>query len=137
MPPLNVLVVDAGARSDYDTWMKSFNKMRANGSFDSVAIMIRTPRDLARLKTCLILKRLLKINNFPEELHVTDFPIGTQILYPNLEDSSGYGEQMHVIDHKVAELFYISDFYYRAFQQVYHPELDRIEKLLEKQLEEQ
>ena len=137
MPPLNVRFLKTTKPSDYDEWMKVFNRMREveDGSFEfeSVAIIIQNPKDLQRLKTCLILKKLLEINNFPEALHVKDFPVGKQILYPNLGDDTGYGERIHVVDAKVAELYYISDFYYQAFQQVYHAELDKIDKILKEE----
>jgi hypothetical protein len=111
--------------------MEMFNTMNPDGSFRSAAIVIQSPDDLERLKACLILKKLLKINNLPETLHVNEFPVGKQLLYPNLEDNAGYNERMYVVDAKVAELFYISDFYYQAFQQIYHHKLEQIQQKLE------
>ncbi|HUU68347.1 MAG TPA: type II and III secretion system protein [Planctomycetota bacterium] len=127
MPPLSIQALQAHKWQDYDAWMKMFNKMNDDGSFDTAAIVIRTPRDIDRLKTCLVLKKLLEINNLPSVLHVKDFPVGMQILYPNLEDPEN---RKYVVDAKVAELFYVSDYYYQAFQQLYKAELARIEKVL-------
>jgi len=132
MPPLNVYVVETKDRKDYDEWMNLLNRMNDDGTFESAAIVIQSPKDLQRLKTCLILKKLLEINNFPEVLHVKDFPVGMQILYPNL-GNSGYGRQTHVVDARTAELFYISDFYYQAFQKVFHALLDKLELTLGEQ----
>jgi len=80
MSPLNIYKVSAPERSDYDEWMRSFNKMNDDGTFETAAIVIRTESDLLRLKSCLVLKELLQINNFPARLRVKDFPIGMQIL---------------------------------------------------------
>jgi len=130
MPPLSIEAVPASKRSDYDYLMRSLNKMNEDGSFDSAAIVIHSPGDLMRLKACLVLKKLIEINNFVDPLHVKDFPIGMQILYPNLESQ---GDSKYVIDPKVAELFYISDFYYEAFQKVYRAQLGLIDEALKEQ----
>ncbi|NQT20918.1 MAG: type II and III secretion system protein, partial [Planctomycetes bacterium] len=133
MPPLNISIVEAPKRSDYKNTMYELNVMKNDGTFESAAIVIQTTKDMARLKTCLILKKLLEINNFPEALRVSDFPVGMQILYPNLEDDTSHDRRMHVVDPNVAKLFYISDYYYKAFQQVYQAELDKLEELLEEE----
>ena len=127
MPPLRILALQGTRKQDYENWMRMHNKMNADGTFDTAAIVIRGPGDLDRLKTCLVLKKLLEINNLPSVLHVKDFPVGMQILYPNLEDQDS---RKHVLDAKVAELFYLSDFYYQAFQQIYKAELAKIEEKL-------
>ena len=127
MPPVSIEVIEAAKRADYDDCMRSLNKMRPDGTFDSMAIVIQSPGDLSRLKACLVLKKLLEINNFPASLHVKDFPIGVQILYPNLETQA---DRKYVVDTKVAELFYLCDYYYEAFQRVYHARLESIEAAL-------
>ena len=130
MPPLNTYIVETKDRNDYDEWMNLLNRRNEDGEFESAAIVIQTPRDLQRLKTCLILKKLLEINNLPKILHVADFPVGVQILYPNLENESGYGDGRYVADSRTAELFYTSDFYYQAFQKTFHSMLDKLEQAL-------
>ena len=127
MTPLSIQVLEARKRADYDTWMKTFNKMKDDGTFESVAIVLQTPSDLERLKTCLALKKLLEINSLPPALHVKDFPVGMQILYPNMETEEN---RKQVIDAKVAELFYVSDYYYQVFQQIHKAELTKIDALL-------
>ena len=127
MPPLGIHVVEAPERGDYNEWMRVFNRINDDGTFAAAAIVIRSRADLRRLKTCLVLKKLIEINNLPDTLHVRDFPVGMQILFPNLEDVA---EHMHVIDAKVAKLFYLSDFYYQAFQKVYNAELEKLQQRL-------
>jgi len=127
MPPLTIQALQGNRKQDYENWMRMHNKMNDDGTFDTAAIVIRGASDLDRLKTCLVLKKLLEINNLPTVLHVKDFPVGMQVLYPNLEDQE---DRKHVVDAKVAELFYFSDYYYQAFQQIYKAELAKIEEKL-------
>ena len=64
---------------------------------------------------------------------MSDFPVGMQILYPNLEDDTRHDPRMHVVDPNVAKLFYISDYYYKTFQQIYRTQLDKLDDMLEEE----
>ena len=71
----------------------------------------------------LVLKRVLELNGSSLPLTIQDFKPGRQILFPTKQ---GIETNYHVIDSKVAQLFYEVILYYPAFEETFKYEVKRI-----------
>jgi len=76
----------------------------------------------------LVLKRVLELNKSSLPLTLRDFKPGQQILFPTEQDIR---TNYHVIDGKVAQLFYEVILYYPAFEETFKYEVKRIYERLD------
>jgi len=91
------------------------------------SILLQTEKDLRRLKDCLIMKRIVELNNPATTLHIRDFQQGRVLLVPNVEETP---DKIHLVDHVIARFFFESDFYYPVFRKRFNEAIQQVRNKL-------
>jgi len=91
-------------------------------------IVLDTKDDLDRLRTAVVVREIINVNSAILELH--RFQVGRKIVIPQIRREN---ERVFLIDHLVATYFYMSDFYYEAFQNMLRNYYDGIQNVLQQQ----
>ncbi|HOX36786.1 MAG TPA: hypothetical protein PL033_02255 [Candidatus Brocadiia bacterium] len=112
----------------YEKLMLTLNKCEEELEKSNYAIVLTSPDDVDRLKRCVILKEVIKLNAPGGKLHLSDFIVGRELLFPELK---GRDVRPYMIDNTVAQLYYESDFYYLAFEDSFQRKLEVLEKGIE------
>ena len=121
-----------GSGETYTQRLARLNQRQPDGTADKWTILLtKAPLRIKPvdeiLPGVLILKRVLELNGSSLPLTLRDFKPGQQILFPTEQDLRA---NYHVIDSKVAQLFYEVILYYPAFEETFKYEAKHIyEKL--------
>ncbi len=94
------------------------NRLGDDYRHHDLALALGDKKDLVRLKACIVLREVAKVNNFEALLALRNFRVGRRFVIPELDSTD---ERIFLIDHCVAEFFFKSDYYYSALR-------DRLEK---------
>ena len=131
--PKATVVYDILTGETYAQRLARLNKRHPDGTPDKWTVLLTNSKLRIKplneiLPGVLVLKRVLELNGSSLPLTIRDFKPGQQILFPTKENlSSDY----HVIDGKVAQLFYEVILYYPAFEETFRYEVNRIYERLD------
>jgi len=101
--------------------LRQRNRLGRRGDWGQLGILlndchrVRGRSTLDALRNVLVLKRLIDLNP-ALPLTLDTFHPGRELVFPSTED---LGARRHVVDRKVAALFYETIDYFHAFEQVY------------------
>ncbi|MFW6457354.1 MAG: type II secretion system protein GspD, partial [Planctomycetota bacterium] len=85
-------------------------------SRDRIAFMIGSKRDLERLKISIIVREILNINDPSSLQQLDNFTVKRRIAIPEVDPE---GDRTFLIDRRVAKPFFMSNFYYAEFQEIF------------------
>ena len=93
----------------------------------NIAFMISSQRELERLKTSVIVREILEVND-PEVIQrLANFSVGRRIAIPEIDPADA---RSFLIDRKVAKPFYFSHFYYAEFEEKFQRYLEAVKEVL-------
>jgi hypothetical protein len=119
---------DKDATDEVDKWTLEHNKLRDKEyTYGELGFVLNTARDLERLKTAIVLREVEQVNNIEELLTLRNFHVGRRIVIPELDSAS---PRTFLVDHQIAELYFVSDYYYTVLQ----AKLERAYSVLEQAL---
>jgi general secretion pathway protein D len=140
VPPKGVVSFPNVTRDNYMATLINGNERNPDGTPKSWMVLLdqgksgvfvkanKTVTPLQLLQGCLVLKRVLELNE-TMPLTLKDFHIGRQIIFPSKEELE---KGFHIIDRQTAELFYEVFNYYPAFEQEFNRETRQINSMLDK-----
>ncbi|MDA8990441.1 hypothetical protein N9H45_02785 [Opitutales bacterium] len=110
-PVPEVMIVNC---PDEDTWRKLLLESNAqkNGETEKQVIFIRHRKDLERLKTAILMKKIISLNAADYILKLKNFTRGRLLRMPTIRE-----EDVELIDADVATCFYHSELYYSALRE--------------------
>ena len=110
-PVPEIKIVDC---SDEETWRKLLLQSNAqkNGETQKQVIFLRHQRDLERLKTAILMKKIISLNASDYILKLKNFTRGRLLRMPSIRE-----EDVELIDADVATCFYHSELYYSALRE--------------------
>lgn len=96
---------------DAETWSRLLWEMNQPDRHGQAryTVLLRTEKDLTRLKRALILKRTVALNTGDDPIRLSQFHIGRMLLMPTLKE-----EKIHVTDSDAASFFFYTEQYYPA-----------------------
>jgi hypothetical protein len=117
----------------YTQRLARLNQRRPDGTPDKWTVLLTKAKLRIKplneiLPGVLVLKRVLELNGSSLPLTLQDFKPGQQILFPTKQDLHN---DYHVIDGKVAQLFYEVILYYPAFEETFKYDVKRIYERLD------
>mgnify|MGYP001166228092 CR=1 FL=1 len=100
--------------SDEETWRKLLLQSNAqkNGEIQKQVIFLRHQQDLERLKTAILMKKIISLNASDYILKLKNFTRGRLLRMPSIRE-----EDVELIDADVATCFYHSELYYSALRE--------------------
>ena len=100
--------------SDEETWRKLLLQSNAqkNGETQKQVIFLRHQKDLERLKTAILMKKIISLNASDYILKLKNFTRGRLLRMPSIRE-----EDVELIDADVATCFYHSELYYSALRE--------------------
>jgi hypothetical protein len=81
---------------------------------DQFALAIDSESDLVRLQAAVALREIANVNDFGPSVRLSDFQVGRRIVIPEFV---GARDRMFLVDHRVAEIFFKSDYYYESLKE--------------------
>jgi type II secretory pathway component GspD/PulD (secretin) len=123
-PEPKTSVVDCKAdRSDWNSMLYGLNRNTDTHEFN--AILIKDKSDLLTLSHAIALRRMIQINGGKEAIDFQHLGVGRVLALPE------FGEgQNHLLESDIARYFYLSQHYYRAFEEDFEDGMAAVEKLL-------
>lgn len=99
---------------DEDTWRKLLLQSNAekDGELEKQVIFLRHRKDLDRLKTAILMKKIISLNASDYILKLRNFTRGRLLRMPTIRE-----EDVELIDGDVATCFYHSELYYSALRE--------------------
>ena len=99
---------------DEDTWRKLLLQSNAerDGAKEKQVIFLRHRKDLDRLKTSILMKKIISLNAADYILKLRNFTRGRLLRMPTIRE-----EDVELIDADVATYFYHSELYYSALRE--------------------
>ncbi|MEC8420367.1 MAG: hypothetical protein VXZ32_04510 [Verrucomicrobiota bacterium] len=99
---------------DEDTWRKLLLQSNAerDGAKEKQVIFLRHRKDLDRLKTSILMKKIISLNAADYILKLRNFTRGRLLRMPTIRE-----EDVELIDADVATCFYHSELYYSALRE--------------------
>ena len=109
-PVPEIKIVDC---SNEETWRKLLLQSNAqkNGETQKQVIFLRHQKDLERLKTAILMKKIISLNASDYILKLKNFTRGRLLRMPSIRE-----EDVELIDADVATCFYHSELYYSALR---------------------
>ncbi len=97
-----------------ETWRKLLLQSNAqkNGETQKQVIFLRHQKDLERLKTAILMKKIISLNASDYILKLKNFTRGRLLRMPSIRE-----EDVELIDADVATCFYHSELYYSALRE--------------------
>lgn len=110
-PVPEVMIVNC---PDEDTWRKLLlqSNARKNGETVKQVIFLRHRKDLERLKTSILMKKIISLNAADYILKLKNFTRGRLLRMPTIRE-----DDVELIDADVATCFYHSELYYSALRE--------------------
>ena len=110
-PVPEIMIVDC---PDEETWRKLLlqSNARKNGETEKQVIFLRNQSDLERLKTAILMKKIISLNAADHILKLRNFTRGRLLRMPTIRE-----EDVELIDADVATCFYHSELYYSALRE--------------------
>jgi hypothetical protein len=110
-PVPEVMIVNC---PDEDTWRKLLlqSNARKNGETEKQVIFLRHRKDLERLKTSILMKKIISLNAADYILKLKNFTRGRLLRMPTIRE-----DDVELIDADVATCFYHSELYYSALRE--------------------
>ena len=110
-PVPEIKIVDC---PDEDTWRKLLLQSNAqkNGETEKQVIFLRHQKDLERLKTAILMKKIISLNAADYILKLKNFTRGRLLRMPTIRE-----KDVELIDADVATCFYHSELYYSALRE--------------------
>ena len=110
-PVPEIKIVDC---PDENSWRKLLLESNAekNGELDKQVIFLRHRKDLERLKTAILMKKIISLNAADYILKLKNFTRGRLLRMPTIRE-----EDVELIDADVATCFYHSELYYSALRE--------------------
>ena len=110
-PVPEIKIVDC---SNEETWRKLLLQSNAqkNGETQKQVIFLRHQKDLERLKTAILMKKIISLNASDYILKLKNFTRGRLLRMPSIRE-----EDVELIDADVATCFYHSELYYSALRE--------------------
>jgi type II secretory pathway component GspD/PulD (secretin) len=110
-------------RSDWATLLYELNRNTQDHNFST--ILIKDESDLLTLSHTIALRRLIQINGGKAAVDFEHLGIGRVLAMPEFGP-----RQNHLLESDIALYFYLSQHYYRAFEEDFEQGMSAIEKLL-------
>jgi Flp pilus assembly secretin CpaC len=110
-------------RSDWASLLYELNRNTAQTEVNT--ILLQDPSDLQTLSNAIALKRLIQINGGTQALSLEQMGVGRMLGMPEFGKN-----QDHLLQSDVARYFYLSQHYYKAFEEDFEEEMSAIDKLL-------
>jgi general secretion pathway protein D len=110
-------------RSDWATLLYELNRNTAHDNVNT--ILLHDESDLRSLSNAITLKRLIQINGGTSALNLEQMGIGRVLGLPEFGKN-----QDHLMQSDVARYFYLSQHYYKAFEEDFEDGMSTIDKLL-------
>ena len=110
-PVPEIMIVDC---PDEETWKKLLlqSNARKNGETEKQSNFLRNQSDLERLKTAILMKKIISLNAADHILKLRNFTRGRLLRMPTIRE-----EDVELIDADVATCFYHSELYYSALRE--------------------
>ena len=110
-PVPEIKIVDC---PDEETWRKLLLQSNAqkNGETQKQVVFLRHQKDLERLKTAILMKKIISLNASDYILKLKNFTRGRLLRMPSIRE-----EDVELIDADVATCFYHSELYYSALRE--------------------
>ncbi|QDU71322.1 type II secretion system protein GspD [Mucisphaera calidilacus] len=117
--------------ADRDEWLNLLYELNrpGDGGEKRHTILIRNEEDLKRLMRCVVLRHAVELNQGQDQLRLKDYQRGRQLIMPETSR-----DETFLIDHEVAEYYYLSVQYFaamldriRADSEALRQEIDSIE----------
>ena len=110
-PVPEIKIVDC---PDENSWRKLLLESNAekNGELEKQVIFLRHRKDLERLKTAILMKKIISLNAADYILKLKNFTRGRLLRMPTIRE-----EDVELIDADVATCFYHSELYYSALRE--------------------
>jgi len=110
-PVPEIKIVDC---PDENSWRKLLLESNAekNGESEKQVIFLRHRKDLERLKTAILMKKIISLNAADYILKLKNFTRGRLLRMPTIRE-----EDVELIDADVATCFYHSELYYSALRE--------------------
>ena len=122
--------VTVASRDEVEQHMLEMNHLAEDYRYHHVALVIDTERDLERLKVAIAAREVAKVNDFEEILSLQRFRVGRRFVLPELEREQ---DRIYLIDPRVTEFFYKSDFYYSVLKEQLELAYDMLMKEVQKE----
>ncbi|HTH78226.1 MAG TPA: hypothetical protein VL593_04545, partial [Ramlibacter sp.] len=123
-PEPRTRVVDCKAdRSDWSTILYELNRNTTQEIVNT--ILLHDESDLQTLSNAIALKRLIRINGGTQALNLDQMGAGRVLGLPEFGKN-----QDHLLQSDVARYFYLSQHFYKAFEEDFEDEMSVIDKLL-------
>jgi hypothetical protein len=99
---------------DENSWRKLLLESNAekDGELEKQVIFLRHRKDLERLKTAILMKKIISLNAADYILKLKNFTRGRLLRMPTIRE-----EDVELIDADVATCFYHSELYYSALRE--------------------
>jgi hypothetical protein len=110
-------------RSDWATLLYELNRNTQDHNFST--ILIKDESDLLTLSHTIALRRLIQINGGKAAVDFEHLGLGRVLAMPEFGP-----RQNHLLESDIALYFYLSQHYYRAFEEDFEQGMSAIEKLL-------
>jgi hypothetical protein len=123
-PEPRTRVVECKAdRSNWATLLYELNRNTVQDEFNT--ILLQSPADLVTLSHAVTLRRLIQINGGKGALDFEHMGIGRVLAIPEFGP-----RQNHMLEADIARYFYLSQHYYRAFEEDFESGMALVEKHL-------
>ncbi len=109
-PVPEVKLYDCPDEDTYERLLWQLNQPDHNG-MQRHTILLRNAKDARRLKHAILLKRTARLNANRQELTLSNFSLGRQLLMPTVKPN-----KIYLIDEETARLFFFSEQYYAALE---------------------
>lgn len=93
-----------------------------------IAFMVSDARELERLKTSIVVRSILEVNDPDVIQRLANFDVGRRIAIPEIDPAQ---QRSFLLDRGVAVPFYMSHFYYAEFEEKFRRYINRIQEELE------
>jgi hypothetical protein len=110
-------------RSDWATLLFELNRNSAQDNMNT--ILLHDTSDVQALSNAIRLKRLIQVNGGTGTLNLEQMGIGRVLGLPEFSSSQDY-----LLQSDVARYFYLSQHYYKAFEDEFEASMSAIDKLL-------
>jgi len=112
-PVVSAEVVRMESEEAAEQALREYGRIAEGYHRRKAAVLVASAKDLARLKAALAIREVVKVNGVEALLNLEHFRVGRRIIMPDMDPT---GDRFFLIDGPTAEYFFLSDFYYDAFQ---------------------
>ena len=122
-PVPEVTLLDCANKDDWTSKLWAMNQSGEAGG-ERFTILLRSMKDLTRLKYALLMKKAVELNTEKVALSLSNFTRGRLLLMPRVKE-----KDIELVDGDVARAFFYSEMYYQAQQVKMREDIEAWRKL--------